>query len=159
MWKHLHGDWSQIPAKRTNTKPTAWLQTNPTTASFAFLATTVATVRIYSFFCIARTEHSSDITDNACFERKIFFYKVSREFVTLRFINMTHNSNCACRSASRLSLRAGSTYSNSGGTIHQVSQVIRHGSYNEDTIDYDIALLRVCTVKLWLEYTKTQSNE
>jgi hypothetical protein len=26
MWKHLHGDWSQIPAKRTNTKPTAWLQ-------------------------------------------------------------------------------------------------------------------------------------
>jgi hypothetical protein len=26
-WKHLHGDWSQIPAKRTNTEPTAWLQT------------------------------------------------------------------------------------------------------------------------------------
>jgi hypothetical protein len=25
--KHLHGHWSQIPAKRTNIKPTAWLQT------------------------------------------------------------------------------------------------------------------------------------
>ncbi|KDR22111.1 Trypsin-1 [Zootermopsis nevadensis] len=47
------------------------------------------------------------------------------------------------KAASRLSLRAGSTYSNSGGTVHQVSQVIRHASYNEDTIDYDIALLKV----------------
>jgi hypothetical protein len=27
MWKHLYGDWSQIPAKRTNTEPTALLQT------------------------------------------------------------------------------------------------------------------------------------
>jgi hypothetical protein len=26
-WKHLQGDWRQIPAKRTNTKPTALLQT------------------------------------------------------------------------------------------------------------------------------------
>jgi hypothetical protein len=27
MWKHIYGDWSQIPAKCTNTKPTNWLQT------------------------------------------------------------------------------------------------------------------------------------
>jgi hypothetical protein len=27
--KHIYGDWSQIPAKRTNTKSTAWLQTPP----------------------------------------------------------------------------------------------------------------------------------
>jgi hypothetical protein len=27
IWNHLHGDWSQIPAKRTNAKPTALLQT------------------------------------------------------------------------------------------------------------------------------------
>jgi hypothetical protein len=27
MWKNIHGDWSQIPAKRNNTKPTAWLRT------------------------------------------------------------------------------------------------------------------------------------
>jgi hypothetical protein len=26
MWKQFHGDWSQIPAKRTYRKPTAWLQ-------------------------------------------------------------------------------------------------------------------------------------
>jgi hypothetical protein len=27
MWNRIYGDWSQIPAKRINTKPTAWLQT------------------------------------------------------------------------------------------------------------------------------------
>jgi hypothetical protein len=49
--KHLQGDWSQIPAKRTNTKPTAWLQTPPdptvaaTITSFTFIATKATTVR------------------------------------------------------------------------------------------------------------------
>jgi hypothetical protein len=26
-WKNLHDLWSQVPAKRANTKPTAWLET------------------------------------------------------------------------------------------------------------------------------------
>jgi hypothetical protein len=32
LWKHLHGDWSQITATRTNTKPTAWLPPNAESA-------------------------------------------------------------------------------------------------------------------------------
>jgi hypothetical protein len=28
MWKQIHGHWSQVPAKRTNTKPTYWLLTS-----------------------------------------------------------------------------------------------------------------------------------
>ncbi|XP_069685332.1 trypsin beta-like [Periplaneta americana] len=51
--------------------------------------------------------------------------------------------HCIIGSASSLTLRAGSTYSNTGGTVHQVSQAIRHGSYNANTLDYDIAVLKV----------------
>ncbi|KAJ4432547.1 hypothetical protein ANN_21170 [Periplaneta americana] len=50
--------------------------------------------------------------------------------------------HCIIGSASSLTLRAGSTYSNTGGTVHQVSQAIRHGSYNANTLDYDIAVLK-----------------
>ncbi|KAJ9595090.1 hypothetical protein L9F63_013616 [Diploptera punctata] len=52
-------------------------------------------------------------------------------------------AHCIVGSASTLTLRAGSTYSNSGGTIHQVSQATRHASYSSSTLDYDIAVLRV----------------
>ncbi|KAJ9591595.1 hypothetical protein L9F63_001866 [Diploptera punctata] len=52
-------------------------------------------------------------------------------------------AHCIVGSASTLTLRAGSTYSNSGGTIYQVSQATRHGSYSSSTLDYDIAVLRV----------------
>ncbi|KAJ9587184.1 hypothetical protein L9F63_019293, partial [Diploptera punctata] len=52
-------------------------------------------------------------------------------------------AHCIVGSASTLTLRAGSTYSNSGGTVYQVSQATRHGSYSSSTLDYDIAVLRV----------------
>jgi hypothetical protein len=48
--KKMNCDWCQIPAKRTDTKSTAWLQTLPdptidiAIASSAFIATRVATV-------------------------------------------------------------------------------------------------------------------
>jgi hypothetical protein len=51
---------------------------------------------------------------------------------------------CTYRSASHVSQRAASTYSNSGKTIHSAAQVIRHSSYNDNSLDYDIAVLRVC---------------
>jgi hypothetical protein len=69
-WKHLHGDWNQIPAKRTNTKMTAWLQTPPdptigaTITSFAFIAIRVTTVR--TWFKFYRTKGAlvqSNMTD------------------------------------------------------------------------------------------------
>jgi hypothetical protein len=55
--KHPHGDWSQIPAKRVNTKSNALLQTPAKRRfrqatitcgidSFVFLATRVATVKV-----------------------------------------------------------------------------------------------------------------
>jgi hypothetical protein len=67
MWKYIQGVWIQIPTKRINTKPTAWLQTpakcrlyKTITASFTFLATRVATVESeFSIsFRIALAAHS-----------------------------------------------------------------------------------------------------
>ncbi|XP_067004189.2 trypsin-1 [Anabrus simplex] len=46
-------------------------------------------------------------------------------------------------SASRLSLRAGSSNRGSGGSVHQAAQVIAHPNYNSNTVDYDFALIRV----------------
>jgi hypothetical protein len=40
-------------------------------------------------------------------------------------------------------VRSGSTYSNSGGTIHSATRIIVHESYNEDTMDFDVALVQV----------------
>jgi len=37
---------------------------------------------------------------------------------------------------------AGSTYSNSGGSIHTAIDGFYHGSYNSNTMDYDVALLK-----------------
>ncbi|GFG33054.1 hypothetical protein Cfor_00060, partial [Coptotermes formosanus] len=46
-------------------------------------------------------------------------------------------------SVSSISVRSGSTYSNSGGTIHSATKVTVHGSYNSDTQDYDVAIVQV----------------
>lgn len=40
-----------------------------------------------------------------------------------------------------LSIRAGSTYRNSGGQIVQVKQIFQHPQFNEDTYNYDISVL------------------
>jgi len=44
-----------------------------------------------------------------------------------------------------LTVRAGSTHHDFGGTIHSVKGGFYHGSYDEDTHDNDVAVLRVCT--------------
>jgi hypothetical protein len=71
MSKHLHGDWTHIPVKHTNTKPTAWLQTptkhmlrqNPTrgtnTSSLARYQSNHPQNLISIFFRVAKTEDSS----------------------------------------------------------------------------------------------------
>ena len=38
---------------------------------------------------------------------------------------------------------SGSTSSNSGGTIHSVERIIVHESYNDNTKDYDVAIVQV----------------
>jgi trypsin len=49
-------------------------------------------------------------------------------------------AHCATLNANRYSIRAGSTNQYNGGVVIGVSQVIRHGSYNGNTFDYDIAV-------------------
>jgi len=44
---------------------------------------------------------------------------------------------------SDLTVRSGSTYSNSDGNLHDVVKVIAHNRYNWITYDYDVALLQV----------------
>ena len=44
-----------------------------------------------------------------------------------------------------LSFRAGSTFQLSGGITHLISNGAYHGLFNENTLDYDIGVLRVCT--------------
>jgi hypothetical protein len=41
-------------------------------------------------------------------------------------------------------VRSGSTYSNSGGTIHSATRIIIHDLVNYTTQDYDVALIEVC---------------
>nr|CAD7424453.1 unnamed protein product [Timema monikensis] len=48
-------------------------------------------------------------------------------------------------SANQLRVRAGSSQVNSGGSIHVVSQIINHASYNARTLNNDISLIRVAT--------------
>ncbi|CAH2218685.1 jg22278 [Pararge aegeria aegeria] len=43
------------------------------------------------------------------------------------------------------SVRVGSTYLNTGGTLHSVSEVIVHRSYNTPVRDYDIAVMTLAT--------------
>ena len=47
--------------------------------------------------------------------------------------------------AEHLKVRSCSTNFASGGTIHNVIGGFYHEWFNEDTIDYDVAVLRVCT--------------
>ncbi|KAF5281905.1 hypothetical protein FQR65_LT14489 [Abscondita terminalis] len=44
-------------------------------------------------------------------------------------------------SASKLSVRAGSSYRGSGGRVYQVSVICQHQSYNSALIDYDVTVL------------------
>lgn len=41
-------------------------------------------------------------------------------------------------------VRAGSAVKDEGGYVHEVSQIILHPDFNEDNLDSDIALLKVC---------------
>ncbi|XP_022904433.2 trypsin delta-like [Onthophagus taurus] len=45
--------------------------------------------------------------------------------------------------ASQFSIRVGSSIRNSGGSTYTVSQVHQHPQYDEDTIDFDISVLRI----------------
>jgi len=47
--------------------------------------------------------------------------------------------------AKDLTILAGSTNHESGGTVHQVRGGFYHGSYDDYKIDYDAAVLRVCS--------------
>ncbi|KAJ8942812.1 hypothetical protein NQ318_022826 [Aromia moschata] len=45
--------------------------------------------------------------------------------------------------ASELSIRAGSSYHNSGGQVVAVSNIYQHSQFNIDTYDYDISVLKL----------------
>nr|ADT80822.1 serine protease 52 [Mamestra configurata] len=47
--------------------------------------------------------------------------------------------------ANRWRFRVGSSWANSGGVVHSVSQIINHPSYNGNTYNNDIAILRSAT--------------
>ena len=48
--------------------------------------------------------------------------------------------------AEYLTVRVGSTFLGSGGTVHNVTGGYYHGSYNNQSYNgYDVAILRVCT--------------
>ncbi|XP_022904846.1 trypsin delta-like [Onthophagus taurus] len=49
------------------------------------------------------------------------------------------------KTASSLTIRSGSSLHASGGTIHSISSIIYHSSYNSATVDYDIAVIKVST--------------
>lgn len=42
-------------------------------------------------------------------------------------------------------VRVGSTFASSGGVVHAVQQVINHPNYNDNTLDNDIAILRLAS--------------
>jgi len=46
-------------------------------------------------------------------------------------------------SASNVEFRAGSSFRGSGGTLHRASQLIAHPRYDDYTIDFDVAVVRV----------------
>lgn len=46
-------------------------------------------------------------------------------------------------SASSLSIRAGSSFHQSGGQVRNVERIIQHPNYNEATIDFDISILKL----------------
>ncbi|XP_058448680.1 uncharacterized protein LOC131428652 [Malaya genurostris] len=46
---------------------------------------------------------------------------------------------------STITFRGGSANRNSGGTIFQAAQIVNHGSYNPNTIDNDVCVIRITT--------------
>ncbi|XP_063390158.1 trypsin CFT-1-like [Cydia fagiglandana] len=48
--------------------------------------------------------------------------------------------------ANRFRVRIGSTWANSGGVVHTVSQNILHPSFNRNTLDSDVAIVRLASV-------------
>lgn len=42
-------------------------------------------------------------------------------------------------------MRLGTSFASSGGTEHAVSQLILHSLYNDNTLDNDIAIVRLAT--------------
>jgi hypothetical protein len=51
---------------------------------------------------------------------------------------------CCRMSDNFISVRSGSTFSSSGGTIHSARRKIVHENYRENPKDYDVALVQVC---------------
>ena len=47
--------------------------------------------------------------------------------------------------ANAIRVRAGSVLHYSGGTVHKVIGGHYHSSYSPETLDYDVAVLQVCT--------------
>lgn len=56
---------------------------------------------------------------------------------------MVTTAACLSGDDSSMSVRSGSTNSNSGGTLHSATRVIVHESYNSSIRDYDFALIQV----------------
>ncbi|KAL0850908.1 hypothetical protein ABMA28_006817 [Loxostege sticticalis] len=46
-------------------------------------------------------------------------------------------------------IRVGSSYANSGGSVHQVGTIITHSNYNSNTHDNDVAILRSATTIIY----------
>ncbi|GLV38097.1 Spermathecal endopeptidase 1 [Carabus blaptoides fortunei] len=44
---------------------------------------------------------------------------------------------------SHFTLRAGSSIRETGGSVHQIKRIIQHPNFNEQTADYDYALIEV----------------
>ncbi|XP_022904838.1 trypsin-7-like [Onthophagus taurus] len=52
-------------------------------------------------------------------------------------------AHCLVGVSGTFSIRSGSSMANSGGTIHSISRLVVHGSYNSRTLDFDIALAQI----------------
>ncbi|MBN4836349.1 trypsin-like serine protease, partial [Enterobacter hormaechei] len=51
---------------------------------------------------------------------------------------------------SRWRFRVGSSFASSGGVVHNVNQIINHPSYNANTYDSDIAVMRSATTIVYV---------
>ena len=75
----------------------------------------------------------------------LIYFPWNFKYNVLLNISITHTPVFSVyREVSSNSVMSGSTYSNSGGTVHIVTKVIVHEDVNFHTWDYDIALLQVC---------------
>ncbi|XP_075976014.1 trypsin, alkaline A-like [Anticarsia gemmatalis] len=60
-------------------------------------------------------------------------------------LTAAHCFHDAKNNPARWRIRAGSSNAHSGGSVHNVNQIIIHPSYNRPTIDNDIAILRLAS--------------